>query len=193
MKASKKVIIVCAAIIAVMVPLAVLGHGWKGGNSQNVGRQARLALGSDAEPRPACKAPLWGEGTWDIEEIKERLDLTDEEAERLEELIGEAEDLKGQLKEKLEAIRDIIGPKIQEITDEMREECQDVAEKIKPLLEELKELHGELMEAVEVGDDEAVEGIKGEIEAITDEIRVIKEESDCPPAAFPKVRERVKR
>jgi chromosome segregation ATPase len=76
----------------------------------------------------------------------------------------------------------------------MREECQAIAEKIKPLLEELKELHLKLKEAIEAGDEGAAEEIKMEIQAVTDEIRAIKEEmaeSDCLPAISPKVRKRL--
>ena len=194
MRVSKKAIIACAVISAILVPLAVLGHGWIGEGENDMGRKARLALGDSAGEKSA-KGMLKSGGLeeWDVGALKERLGLTEEEAAELERLIEEARGLKDQLSEKLGEIKDIIGPKVEERVAEIREECSEIAEDVKPLLEELKELHEQLLEAVEAEDEEAVEGIKAEIEATTDELREIREElveSDCP-AIGPMVRKRL--
>jgi hypothetical protein len=195
MKVSKRAILACAVISAILVPLAVLGHGWIEEGENRMDRKARLALGESAggkSPRGMLKRG-GGLEEWDVEAIKEKLDLTEEEAAELERLIEEARGLKDQLVDKLGEIKDIIGPKVEERAEEKREDCSQIAEDVKPLLEELKELHEQLCDAVEAEDEEAAEEVRAEIEATTDELREIGEElvdSGCP-AIGPRVRKRM--
>ncbi|MBU7004285.1 MAG: hypothetical protein HXS50_01865, partial [Theionarchaea archaeon] len=134
----------------------------------------------------------WNE--FDIEKLKEELDLTEEEEARLDELVGEIQGLKEQMKEALEEVKDIIGPKISEKAEEIREECGEIAEQMKPLLEQLKDLHIRLKEALEAGNEEDIATIKAEMEEVTAQLQAVKQElaeSDCSRVLPPKAKERV--
>ena len=181
---SKRMVIGCAVILAVLVPLSVLGQGWvqsrrkmeadraspaRAGKMLGTGGNGKVALGSEA---PCEVKGLSGLETEDLEGLQERLGLTEDEVEEIERLLEEIEGLKVEIKERVERIHEIVGARI----EEKRDECTDIAEKLKPLYEDLKSQMRALREAIEADDAEAQAEIKAEIASIHLEIQAVRDE-----------------
>lgn len=123
LKLSRKVGIVCLAILAVTIPLAVLGN----------------TDGSNSDDQTAEETPLHRFGRWmcgfgfrdseAVDEMVEKLDLTEEETARVKELIEEANAIREELKGKMEEIRGIIGPKVKTLRSDLEIQGMQVVRK----------------------------------------------------------------
>lgn len=204
MKVSKRLVVTCAVVLAVLVPLAVLGHEWVGDRSRKDNRraQARLTLCSDAESseNTLCRCRVRGQGVsrtasvmapmgeargfreFDIEKVAEKLDLTEEEVEKLTGLIGDVDELREALKSKIGEIQEIIGPKIREMIEEKHPGCMDIAEETKVIVKEIRDLCMELRQAILDGDESRAADLRSQIEVkkggLRDKIEELKE-NEC--------------
>jgi hypothetical protein len=110
LKLSRKFGIVAMVLLAVFLPLAVLGG----------------SEGDDASDE-TCEKPPWGFrwmrgfGRWNgektvdeaVEDMAEKLGLTEEEVADVTPIAQEIADLREQLKAKMEELKEVIGPKVE--------------------------------------------------------------------------------
>ncbi len=178
LKLSKKLLIGCALVAAVLVPLAALGQSW-----------------FLERPRARYKAFLTGLGLGDcvkagniteadVDKVAANLNLTPEETEKLKTLIEEVKPLKEDLKEKMEEIRAIIGPKIQEKVEATREQCKGILNQTREIVAEIRTLCSELRKAETEGNAEQAEQLKSQIEEKKQELGELctqLRESNCGP------------
>ena len=188
MRISKKLLVACALIAAVFIPLAVLGQSW-----------------FLERPRARYKALLCGLGLgdytrggniteMDLEKVAQNLNLTAEETEKLKTLIEEVKPLKEDLKEKMEEIRAIVGPKIQERVQRSREQCKGTLNQTREVVSEIRTLCSELKKAEAEANTEQAEQLKSQIEEKKQELKELctqLRESNCGPMVVRRVRGRM--
>lgn len=167
--------IACALAAAVLIPLGALGQSWFFDRPRARYRAmlCDLGLGDCLKTGNITEA--------DVDKVAEDLNLTAEETDRLKTLIEEVKPLKEDLKEKMEEIRAIVGPKIQEKIEDTREECRGLMNQTKALVDELRTLCSELNKAETEGNSEQAEQLKSQIEAKRQELNQLWEESGCGP------------
>jgi len=188
LRISRKLVLACALAAAVFIPLAVMGQSWFIERPRAQYRALLRGLGFG----PCVKAGSITEA--DVEKVAQELGLTEEETEKLKTLIAETEPLKEELREKMEEIRAIVGPKIQEKIQETREECKGVLDEAKEIVAEIRTLCSELKKAQEEGNAEEAEQLKSQIEDKREQLKELctqLRESGCGPMVGRCVRGRV--
>jgi len=110
LKLSRKFGIIAMVLLSVFVPLAVLGNSEGGDASDETCEKPLLGL------RWLRGFRFWeGEGTVDeaVEEMAEKLGLTEEEVAEVTPIAQEIADLREQLKTKMEELKEVVGPKLE--------------------------------------------------------------------------------
>ncbi len=203
--------IILLAVLAVSIPLAVLGQELLEGEETAEDESTELMLMVENKEEkgegPPMRPPLqprkrrWREGKGGIlpaervDEIVEELDLTEQEKARLEELMDDIEVLHDELEEKRTEIWEILKPKLKERAEQERDECQEASDEVKDMADEIKELYEKLKEAIADGEDSEAEEIKEEIaekrEALRDMFR--ERVDECRGPWQRRIREKVEK
>jgi len=189
-----KVLALAVAAALVLVPLGALAQGWFGttrGKASQIhplaadagdsdqGQQTCQQGGQCGCPHPVMAGRLLRLLDMDdeqIDQLAERLDLSEEETERLKTLISEARPLRDELRDKLQEIREIVGPKVRERLEENHEQCQELVDDLKEIREELRDLFHQLKDAVRDDDQEKADQIREQIREKLQDMRELVEQ-----------------
>jgi len=177
-----KVLALAVAAALVLVPLGALAQGWFGTTARGKASQIHPLAADAGDPdqgqqncqqgeQCGCTHPVMAGRLLrlldmdddQIDQLAERLDLSEEETERLKTLISEARPLRDELRDKLQEIREIIGPKVRDKLEENREQCRELADDLKEIRTELRDLFHQLKDAVRDDDQEKADQIKEQI------------------------------